>query len=88
MDYAARAIYSGMTLYMMLVILRWLGPWLGVETDFGPWRWVARVTDPLVGRIRRLLPNLGPVDFGPMAALLALWFIRTLSLNVMFGAAR
>ena len=88
MDYAARAIYIGLTLYMMLVILRWLGPWLGVETDYGRWRWVARATDPLVGPIRRLLPTLGPVDFGPMATLLAVWILRTVAVSVMYGPMR
>ncbi len=85
MDYAARAIFSGLTLYMMLILLRWLGGWIGFETDFGRWRWVSAVTDPLVGRVRRVLPNLGPVDFGPIVTLFAVWIVRRVSVSVLLG---
>lgn len=81
-----RAIFSGITLYMILVMLRWLGPWISFETDFGRWRWIAAVTDPLVGRVRRILPNLGPVDFGPIVTLLGLWFVRTISVALVTGS--
>lgn len=87
MDYVARAVYSGLTLYMMLILLRWLGGWFGLDTDFGRWRWIARATDPLIDRLRRVLPNLGPVDFGPIAALLLIWFVRTLLVAPLFEAA-
>lgn len=85
MDYLARAVFSGITLYMIIVMIRWLGPWIGFETDYGRWRWVGAVTDPLIGRIRRVLPNLGPVDFGPIVTLLGLWFVRTLSVSLILG---
>lgn len=88
MEYAARAMYSGLTLYMMILLLRWFGGWIGFETDFGRWRWVAAITDPLVGRIRRVLPNLGPVDFGPMVTLFAVWLVRGLGLNLFLGPVR
>ena len=87
MDYVARAVYSGFTLYVVLILLRWLGGWFGFETDFGRWRWIARVTDPLIDRIRRVLPNPGPMDFGPIAALLLVWFLRTLLARPLLEAA-
>lgn len=87
MEYVARAVYNGLTLYMMLVMLRWLGPWFGFETDFGRWRWIARVTDPLIERIRRMLPNLGPVDFGPIAVLFIIWLVRMLTAPALFDMA-
>lgn len=88
MDYLARAVFSVFTLYMILVLIRWLGPWISVETDFGRWRWIATITDPLVGRVRRVLPNLGPVDFGPMVTLLGLWLVRTVSVTLIAGPPR
>ena len=80
MEYVVRAVFSGLTLYMLLILLRWLGGAIGFETDYGRWRWIAMLTDPLVDRLRRILPNLGPVDFAPMAALLLVWIIRTLAM--------
>ena len=88
MDYLARAIFSGITLYMICVILRWLGPWLSLESDFGRWRWLARTTDPLVGRVGARLPNLGPVNFGPMVTLLGLWILRSFCVGLLSGGAR
>lgn len=37
-----------------------------------------RATEPVLAPIRRILPNLGPVDLSPIVLLLLLFFIRTL----------
>jgi YggT family protein len=34
-----------------------------------------RLTEPLLGPIRRLLPDLGGIDLSPMILLIALWFL-------------
>ena len=73
----AHAVFSILTLYMMLILLRWFGPWLEVNTDAGRLAWVGRITEPLIQRMRRLLPHMGPVDFGPLATLFLIWVVRT-----------
>ena len=35
-----------------------------------------RLTDPLLYRIRRILPNLGSLDISPIILLLLIWFIE------------
>jgi YggT family protein len=37
-----------------------------------------RLTEPVLGRIRRILPNLGPVDISPIVLILGLYFIKNL----------
>ena len=37
-----------------------------------------RLTEPLLGRIRSLLPNFGSLDISPIVALLAIYFLRSL----------
>ena len=37
-----------------------------------------RLTEPLLGPIRRFLPDLGGLDLSPMVLLLALWFLQRL----------
>ena len=37
-----------------------------------------RLTEPLLGPIRRLLPDLGGLDISPMVLLLALYFLQQL----------
>ena len=39
---------------------------------------VFRVTEPILGPIRRVLPTFGMFDFSPMVALAVLWIIRRL----------
>ncbi len=34
-----------------------------------------RLTEPLLGPIRRLMPDLGGIDLSPMILLIALWFL-------------
>ena len=35
-----------------------------------------RLTDPILNKIRRFLPNLGSLDISPIILLLLLWFIE------------
>jgi YggT family protein len=35
-----------------------------------------RLTDPILNRIRRFLPNLGTLDISPIVLLLLIWFIE------------
>ena len=35
-----------------------------------------RLTDPILNKIRRLLPNLGSLDISPVILLLLIWFVE------------
>ena len=35
-----------------------------------------RLTDPILNKIRRLLPNLGSLDISPIILLILIWFIE------------
>ena len=37
-----------------------------------------RLTEPLLGPIRRLMPDLGGIDISPVILLIALWFVQNL----------
>jgi YggT family protein len=37
-----------------------------------------RLTEPLLGPIRRLMPDLGGIDISPVILLIALWFVQRL----------
>ena len=82
-----RTVYSVFTLYMILILLRWLGPWLLIDMQTGRWRWVGQVTDPFVQRIRKVVPTAGPLDFGPIAATLIVWFLREVAVRVILQAS-
>jgi len=74
-----RLIGSALTLYMLAICVRWLGAYVEVEMDSPHLRHVARATDPFINFMRGLVKSigsLGPMDWGPIAALLALWVVR------------
>ena len=71
-----RIIFSVLSLYMMLILARWVAGRLELEVEFGRLRWIAKAVDPLIDPLRRILPSMGPLDFGPIAALLVVWLVR------------
>ena len=82
-----RLIYSGLTLYMLVILTRWLGPWLELDVEYGRLRWVTLLTQPLYSQIRKVLPPLGPMDFVPIVALLIVYFIRSVVVAAMMSTS-
>lgn len=79
------AIYSGFTLYMLLILVRWLGPYLELDFYDVRLRWIARVVDPLLRAIRNIVPAVGPMDLGPLIAVLAFWIAREVAVRAVVG---
>lgn len=71
-----RILGSALTLYMLALLLRWLGPYIEFPLNRGPFRLIAVVTDPLLQLMRKILPPMGPMDWSPVAALMAAWIVR------------
>jgi uncharacterized protein YggT (Ycf19 family) len=69
-------LHNALTLCMMGVLFRWTAPYLEVNFYSGYFRWLPRATDPLIGALRQVLPQMGAFDFGPLAAIVALWILR------------
>ncbi len=84
---SVRAVNTVFTLYMLLILFRWAAPWLQIDVNTPRLRWISKLTDPLINAIRRLLPPMGPMDFGPLVALLAVWIVRELVIRMILGVA-
>lgn len=78
---AGRALNAVLTIYMMLILLRWLAAWLQLDVFDRRIRWAWRLTDPLINTMRRILPPMGPVDFAPIAALFVVFIVRFMVLR-------
>lgn len=74
---------------IMSVVLSWLVAFNVVNTqnrfvnivgDF-----VHRLTEPLLGRIRRLMPNLGGLDLSPVVLILGLIFVQGVVRNIAYN---
>ncbi|MBM3288535.1 MAG: YggT family protein [Candidatus Hydrogenedentes bacterium] len=77
------ALYSGITLYMLLVLVRWFGPFLELDFYDTRLRWIARAVDPLLRAVRGVVPPIGPMDAAPLVTVLLLWFVRTVAVGAV-----
>ena len=62
------------------VIISWLVAFNVINTSnrfvYSILEFTYRLTDPILNRIRRFLPNLGAFDISPIILLLLIWFIE------------
>ncbi|MBI2934153.1 MAG: YggT family protein [Chloroflexi bacterium] len=71
-------------LLTFLVIARALLTWFPVRQDNPIALFLSRVTEPVLGPLRRVIPRIGMVDITPMAAVVLLQLIRlALSIQVL-----
>ena len=87
MLFCARLIYSTATIYMLLILLRWLASFLQWDMGSPLGRLIARITDPLMRFVRRTLPVMGPFDFAPLASIFLVWIVRELLSTIFIQAA-
>ncbi|NCO59485.1 MAG: hypothetical protein COZ70_15080 [Deltaproteobacteria bacterium CG_4_8_14_3_um_filter_51_11] len=74
----ARVVDIALTLYMWIIIARAVISWVSPDPYNPIVRFLIRATEPVLGRIRRLIPiNLGGMDFSPIIALLAIIFLQS-----------
>ena len=62
------------------VVISWLIAFNGLNTGnrfvYAILEFTYRLTDPILVKIRRFLPNLGSLDISPIILLLLIWFIE------------
>jgi YggT family protein len=64
-------------LYMWLIIIRALISWVQPDPRNPIVQLLLRVTEPVLGPIRRRLPSWGVgIDFSPMVVILAIYFLQ------------
>lgn len=59
--------------------------WIDLPQDHQIVSVLRRLTEPLLGPLRRILPSAGGLDFSPLVLLLGLRLIRSLLLSVALG---
>lgn len=77
-------LYQLINLYTWVVIIGVIMSWLiafnviNLSNQFVRMIYdvVTRLTEPLLGQIRRFLPDLGGVDISPVILILLLWFAK------------
>ena len=93
------ALNAILDIYWWIIILSVVLSWLYAFNVVNPSKqfvraigqFVHEATEPLLGRIRRFMPNLGTIDISPIVLLLAVTFLQILlrtSIAPAFGVLR
>jgi len=65
------------TIYIWIVIIRVIVSWINVSL-YNPYvQFLIKVTEPVLYRIRRFLPDFGALDLAPLVLVLALYFAQS-----------
>ena len=74
-------------LIIINVILSWLVAFNVLNTQnrfvFGVLNATHQLTDPVLNKIRKFIPNLGSIDISPVVLILLLFFIRNLFFELL-----
>ncbi len=84
----AQAINMVFTLYIYIVVARAIISWVNPDPYNPIVRFLHNATDPVLFRLRRILPlQFGGMDFSPIALLFGLFFVQRLISLVLYRLA-
>ncbi|MCK9229771.1 MAG: YggT family protein [Syntrophales bacterium] len=84
----ARVVQVGLTLYMWVVIIRALLSWVNPDPYNPIVRTLHRVTEPVLYRVRRLIPTAGlGIDLSPVIVILAIFFLQSFLVKTLLQIA-
>jgi YggT family protein len=77
-----------LTIANWLIIIRALLSWVNPDPYNVIVQFIYKLTEPLLAPFRRLVPaySIG-IDFSPIFALLAIWFLKLFLIRTLFGIA-
>ena len=74
-------------IYSLLIIGRVILSWVNPDPYNPIVRLVVRVTEPVLGPVRNLLPAMGGFDFSPILVLIAIQLLENLLIRAIVGLA-
>jgi YggT family protein len=81
----AKVLDMVLSLYMWLIIIRALASWFSPDPYNPIYQFLIRITEPVLGYIRRLLPvRAGMADLSPVVAILAIIFLKAFLVRTLF----
>jgi YggT family protein len=64
------------TVYIFVIFARVIMSWARIDPYHPVAQWIYRLTEPLLGPIRNMMPQTGTVDWSPMIAMFILIILR------------
>ena len=69
-------------LYSIVIVVRVLSEWIPNSRNYQIVQFLILITEPFLSKIRSILPQMGSLDFSPIAAILLLEIIGTILKNL------
>jgi YggT family protein len=76
-----------LTLYLYILIARALLSWVNPDPYNPIVSFLYRVTEPVLYRVRRVMPDMGGIDLSPMLIMLGIFFIQKFAINSVYELA-
>jgi YggT family protein len=77
-------IASLLDIYIYIIIGRAICSWVNADPYNPIVRFLYKATEPLLYRVRRILPDMGGLDLSPMVIILAIYFIKRVLYQIAF----
>jgi len=78
-------IYYGIAFIILAMIVRAFASWFRIDERYAIIRFLARITDPFIEPVRRIIPPIGMFD---MAFIIAFFMLRTLQILLLQALPR
>jgi YggT family protein len=72
----AGALSLVLTLYLYIVIARAILTWVNPDPRNPIVRFLYSATEPLLYRVRRVVPAMGGIDFSPLVVIVGIYFLQ------------
>lgn len=76
-----------LTVYMYILIARAILSWVNPDPYNPIVNFLYRATEPVLYRVRRVLPDMGGLDLSPLLVLLAIFFLQKFVVSSLFEVA-
>ena len=76
-----------LTLYMYIVIARALVTWVNPDPRNPIVRFLYNATEPLLYRVRRVVPYMGGIDFSPLVVIFGIYFLQAFLVGSLLDLA-
>jgi len=78
-------IYYGISFIILAMFVRAVASWFRIDERYAIIRFLARITDPFIDPVRRIVPPMGMFD---MTFFIAWFMLRTLQVLLLQGLPR
>ncbi len=74
-------------IYSMIIIGRVILSWVNPDPNNAIAVFIVRLTEPVLGPVRRVIPSFGGMDFSPILVLVGIQVLESVAVRVLWGVA-